>query len=161
MWFDVNFFVVAIQLLPTFRQLPGFIAVAQMLVKPLVTIYTNWYNFRLESIYKMEHTGQVCYLRKSLNDKFDPIERRIYIGEGVEFSDVVIYTEAEDMPGLWIGTEAENQYQVWLRSEPEMDSDLDFIVWVPATVYTYNLHAVKTHVEFYRQGGRRYAIFII
>lgn len=161
MWFDINFFALAVQLLPTFRQLPNFIAVVKMLVTPVARIYNSWYAYRSEAVYKMEHTGQVCYLRKSLNDKFDPIQRRIYIGEGVDYSDVIIYTEGENMPGLWIGTQSENQYQVWLRTDSEMDSDLDFIVWVPGTVYNTALNALKVHIEFYRQAGRRYAIFII
>jgi hypothetical protein len=160
MWFDINFYVMALQLLPTFLRYPAIAAYAQALLRPVDTLYIKWYRFRLDNIYKMEHNDQVCYMRKSLNDKFDVSERRIYIGEGNDYTDVVIYTEAEEQE-LYIGTEAENQYQVWLRTEAEMDTELDFIVYVPQELYNTQIYALRAHIDFYREGGSRYAIFII
>ncbi|MDV6170243.1 hypothetical protein R1T16_17535 [Flavobacterium sp. DG1-102-2] len=136
------------------------IAYIRALLNPLDTLYYAWYLFRTENIYKLEHTGQVCYLRKSLNDKFDPSQRRIYIGNGLLYDTLYIHTEAEAQRQD-LHTEAEDG-TLWLRTEAETaDTGLDFIVYVPQEVYSNSLYAVKGHIEFYLEGGARYSIMII
>ena len=82
--YDVNFKRLALLLLPTFWRRPLFAAMAYAAVSPLQYLHTRFILWKRESDYRLEHNGQVCYLRALLNDKFDPIDRRITITETVE-----------------------------------------------------------------------------
>lgn len=159
MLFDINWDKLVLYLLPTFLRKPFLLGYTRALLSPMESLYYKWYNWRIDNIYKLEHTNQICYLRGSLNDKFDPVERRIYIGNGLLFDTQYIFTEVEEQD-VWLGTEAEEE-TVWLRTEAETaDTGLDFIVYVPETIYNTQLDGLRAHIEFYKAGGKRYNIFI-
>ena len=159
MWYKIDWNILALDNLPTMLRKPSVSALAQILLKPINSLYYKWYNWRIDNIYKLDHTNQICYLRGSLNDKFDPVERRIYIGNGLLFDTQYIFTEAEEQD-VWLDTEAETE-TIWLRTEPETaDTGLDFIVYVPETIYNTQLDGLRAHIEFYKAGGKRYNIFI-
>ena len=82
--YDVNFKRLALLLLPTFWRRPLFAAMAYAAVSPLQYLHTRFILWKRGGDYRLEHNGQVCYLRALLNDKFDPIDRRITITESVE-----------------------------------------------------------------------------
>ncbi|MFE3868688.1 hypothetical protein ACFX5E_11465 [Flavobacterium sp. LS2P90] len=159
MWFKIDWNILALDQIPIALRKPSVSAVAQIVLKPLNDLYYKWYNWRIDNIYKLDHTSQICYLRGSLNDKFDPVERRIYIGNGLLFDTQYIFTEAEDID-VWLETESEDE-TLWLRTEPETaDTGLDFIVYVPETIYNTQLDGLHAHIKFYKAGGKRYNIFI-
>lgn len=159
MWFDIDWYKFGTQNLPNKWRDVSTIQFVKVLLRPLNDVYYKWYNWRIDNIYKLENTGQICYLRGSLNDKFDPVERRIYITDGLEFETVYIYTEAEDRT-VYIYTEAENK-PLYLRTEAETaDSGLDFLVYVPLSIYNNQKDGIKAHIKFYKDGGKRYKIII-
>lgn len=159
MRFDINWQYFAVQMLPIKWRDSATILFLKCLLRPINDIYIKWYNWRLENIYKLEHSGQVCYLRGSLNDKFDPIQRRIYITDGQFYDTYYVYTESEQQ-GRFINIENEDS-TVYIRTESETaDTGLDFIVFVPDTIYNTQIDALHAHVRFYKAGGRRYNIFI-
>lgn len=160
MWNEVDVNRLVVEYLPTMLRKPALAAFVQVVHQPLVTGHYTWNQWRAENIYKLEHTGQICYLRKALNDKFDPVQRRIYIGDGNQYGMEYIYTENEAIV-RHIGTEPEDNV-MWLRNEVETaDSGFDFIVWVPAEVHLVHIHGLRAQTEFYKAGGKRYAIQII
>lgn len=159
MWFNINWNVFVLDNIPTMLRKPSLAALAQIVMKPLNSLYYLWYNWRLDNIYKLEHNYQICYLRGSLNDKFDPVERRIYIGDGLLYETQYIFTEVEEQD-VWLETESEPE-TIWLRTESETaDTGLDFIVYVPEEIYNRQLDALHAHIKFYKAGGKRYNIFI-
>lgn len=159
MWYKIDWNVFALDQIQIALRKPSVSALAQIVLKPLNSLYYKWYNWRIDNIYKLEHTGQICYLRGSLNDKFDPVERRIYIGDGLLFDTQYIFTEAEEQD-VWLYTEDEDE-TIWLRTESETaDTGLDFIVYVPEAIYNTQLDGLKAHIEFYKAGGKRYNIVI-
>lgn len=159
MWFDINWDIFGVQNLPNKWRDINSISFLKVILKPINDLYYNWYNWRIDNIYKLEHTGQVCSLEGSLNDKFDPVERRIYIGDGLLYETTYIFTEAEEQD-IWIETESEPE-TIWLRTESETaDTGLDFIVYVPEEIYNRQLDALHAHIKFYKAGGKRYNIFI-
>lgn len=159
MWYKIDWNIFALEQIPIVLRKPWFSALAQIVLKPLNSLYYTWYNWRIDNIYKLEHTGQICYLRGSLNDKFDPVERRIYIGDGLLFDTQYIFTEAEEQD-VWLDTDDEEE-TIWLRTESETaDTGLDFIVYVPETIFNTQIDGLKAHIEFYRAGGKRYSILI-
>lgn len=159
MWYKVDWNILAILNLPTMLRKPLLAAFVQILLKPLNSLYYLWYEWRIKNIYKIEHSGQVCYLRKSLNEDFDPIQNRIWIGEGTLHDLTYIYTEPEKK-NTSIYTEPENKI-IWLRTELETaDTGLDFIVWVPMEIFNSSYFGLDAHVKFYKAGGKRYKIMI-
>ena len=159
MWYNIDWNILALDNIPTALRKPSVSALAQIVLKPLNSLYYKWYNWRIDNIYKLEHTNQICYLRGSLNDKFDPVERRIYIGDGQLFDTTYIFTEAEEQD-VWLDTEAEAE-TIWLRTESETaDTGLDFIVYVPEALYNTQIYALHAHIQFYKAGGKRYNIHI-
>lgn len=159
MWYKIEWNILVLDNIPTMLRKPSLAAFAQLLLKPLNSLYYKWYNWRIDNIYKLEHTGQVCSLRGSLNDKFDPIERRIRIGDGNLFETTYIFTEAEEQD-VWLKTESEEE-TIWLRTEGETgDTGLDFIVYVPEGIYNTQIYGLHAHIKYYKAGGKRYNIFI-
>jgi hypothetical protein len=159
MWYKIDWNILALDNLPTMLRKPSTAAFSQILLKPLGTLYYKWSLWRQDNIYKLEHTGQVCSLEGSLNDKFDPISRRIYITDGQLNETYYIYTEAEQKD-KFLSTESEPEI-TFLRTESETaDTGLDFIVFVPESLYNTQIHALHAHVKFYKAGARRYNIFI-
>lgn len=159
MWYDINWNVFGVQMLPIKWREANTIQYIKVLLRSLNDLYYKWYNWRIDNIYKLEHTNQICYLRGSLNDKFDPIERRIYIGNGLQYDNQYVFTEAEEQD-VWMHTEEEEDI-IWLRTEAETaDTGLDFIVYVPEALYNTQLNELKAHIDFYKAGGKRYKILI-
>lgn len=159
MWFNIDWNVLALDNIPTMLRKHLYAAYIQFALKPLSSLYYKWFNWRIDNIYKLEHTGQVCSLEGSLNDKFDPVERRIRIGDGQIYDTIYIYSEAEAQD-RFLNTEAEDS-TIWLRTESETaDTGLDFIVYVPEQIYETQIYALDAHVKFYKAGGFRFNIFI-
>ncbi len=159
MWFNINWNKLALQNLPTLLRKPYAAFFSQVLLKPIISLYNNWFQWRDENLYKLSHTGQVCKLRQSLNDRFDPALRRIYIGDAQFYDTTYIYTEAEAQD-VYVNTEAEEP-TIWLRTEAETaDTGLDFIVFVPEQIFNTQIHGLRAHIDFYKAGGKRYNIFI-
>lgn len=157
MWFNIDWNILALDQIPIALRKASVSALGQFILKPINSLYYKWYNWRIDNLYKLEHTGQVCYLRGSLNDKFDPVQRRIYIGNGLLYDTQYIFTEAEEQE-VWLETDAEPE-TIFIRTEAETaDTGLDFIVYVPEELYNNQLDGLKAHVNYYKAGGKRYTI---
>lgn len=151
MWYKVNYRKLAIENTPTFLRKEVLVAFIHILKSPIISIYNNWLKMRKAQLYKIEHTGQVCYLRKSLNDSFDVSLRRIYIGNGNQYKRQYIYTRAEGKP-KYLG-------KMYLRSRTDYaDTGVDFIVFVPGSIVDTKIHELNAHIDFYKEGVKRYKI---
>lgn len=161
--FEIDINRLAVQLLPTRWRQSKMIAWVKSLVAPIMSLHYQFQQKRAEDLYKLAHNGQVCYLRKVLNDKFDPIERRIQITGGNRYEPQYIYTEAEQQP-VHLGT-------MYLRDESVYeDTGVDFLVLMPFDVWNiqkteirigeYRFYEVEAIVNFYRLASKRYKIQI-
>jgi hypothetical protein len=160
MWYKVDFKRLVIILLPTFLRKPVVVGYVHALLMPIDNLHYKWTKFRDDNIYKLSHNGQVCYLRGALNDSFDPVLRRIYIGNSNLYATTYIFTEGEAQD-VWLETEGEED-TIWLRTESETaDTGLDFIVWVPQSVFNNQYHELNAMIHFYKAGGKKYSIYII
>lgn len=151
MWYKVDFKRLGILFLPMALRKPKLIALTHSLLAPLISLHYTFTQNRNENLYKLQHNGQVCYLRKALNDAFDNTLRRIIIVDGNQFYRVYIYTEPELRP-QFLKT-------IYLRDDVDYgDTGVDFIVIVPQD--TYNEFEMKTLIDFYKLAGMRYKIEI-
>lgn len=79
--YEVNIKRFALLLLPTFWRKPLLATLAYAMVSPLGYLHTRFVLFRRDTVYRLTHNGQVCYLRAVLNDQFRP-DRAAYHDHG-------------------------------------------------------------------------------
>lgn len=150
MWYKVDFKILPILLLPTMLRKYKTVIWAQSLMAPVEALHYGFMRNRERNLYKLQHNGQVCYLRKALNDSFDIDQRRIQIVDGNKFGREYIYTHAEAKP-RFLGT-------MFLRPSTDFeDTGVDFIVLVPADL-NFNEYDMTALVDFYRLASKRYKI---
>lgn len=150
--FDLNYDKLAIMLLPSFLRKQKTVAFIQALLMPIKLLYRDFTAKRSSNLYNLSHNGQVCRLRKLLNDNFDPIDRRIYITDGNRYQRQYIYTAAEQQK-RYLGS-------MFLRpSDDFADAGIDFRVVVPDgfPLETVN-HQLKATIDYYKLAGIRYKI---
>lgn len=117
---------------------------------PLVKVVDDFNSNRKRNLYNLAHNGQVCHLRKVLNDRFDVGERRIKIADGNKYKRQYIYTLAEQKP-KYLGV-------MYLRQNTDYaDTGVDFIVEVPKGL-KYNDYEMKALIDFYKLASKRYKI---
>ncbi len=135
----------------------------KVLITPIKSLHFEFNKKRLQDIYKLEHNGQVCYLRKALNDSFDNDLRRIEIVDGNRFKAQYIYTDPEKKD-KYLGN-------MYLRDDSVFeDTGVDFLVLVPLDVWDrykievsigeYKFYEIEAVVDFYRLASKRYKIEI-
>ncbi len=154
MWYNLNFNILARLLLPSFLRKQALINYCNIVLLPISNIYDVWLSFRYNNIYKLAHNGQVCFLRKVLNDKFDPQLRRIRIGNGNSYERYYIYTTAENRPNF-LGVSYIHNHSDY------SDTGVDFIVYAPHTIsamQTQEKYELKALIDFYKEGVKRYKI---
>ncbi len=154
MWYNINYYILSIELLPTFLRKVRIVKFLSVLLEPINKLYYQWFLFRKDNLYKLSNTGQVCYLRKVLNDTFDPSQRRIEIHNGNKYSRVYIYTTAEHSPH-YLGV-------MYLHPNSDYaDTGVDFIVKAPQDLpqmQTAEKYELKALIDFYKEGVKRYKI---
>ncbi len=151
MWYRININKYAVQLLPTHKRKPKFIAYIKVLISPIVSLHDEFLRDQAEDNHKLNHTGQICYLRNVLNDKFDNTLRRIYIGDGNLFDAEHIYTSPEEIP-RFLGT-------MFLRTRDELsDTGVDFIVFVPPEILNVLTDQLTAQINYFKEGVKRYKL---
>ncbi|MDB0600683.1 hypothetical protein PL373_05900 [Tenacibaculum maritimum] len=162
--FDINYNRLVGILTPVVLRKPKMMSWLQVLVSPITSLHYKFQMKRKLDLYKLEHNGQVCYLRKVLNDAFDASERRIQITDGNRFIPQYIYTEGEEKP-TYLG-------EMYLRDESVyQDTGVDFIVLLPLGIWNahktqirigeYRFYDIESVIDFYRLASKRYKIEFI
>ena len=139
-------------LTPTFLRKPKLIAWLRTLAMPLNKLLDDFKVHRERDLYNLTHNSQVCYLRKALNDEFDPQLRRIKIEDGRQNQRLYIYPRSANRP-LYIG-------KVFLYQRGSyIDGGVDFVVVLPHGL-EYDRYKLEALVNFYKLAGKRWTIEI-
>ncbi|WP_157730233.1 hypothetical protein [Tenacibaculum jejuense] len=124
MWYRIDIFKWTTLLLPTHLRKPKIIAFLKVLITPLSSLYDKFIIDQQDDFFYLKHNAQVCYLRKALNDQFDPVNREITLSDGNRFERIYIYTRAEETP-LFLT-------KLTLNSRDDYsDTGVDYIVGIP------------------------------
>nr|DAJ30014.1 MAG TPA: hypothetical protein [Caudoviricetes sp.] len=150
----LNVQTLAVLLTPTFLRGRRMVAWLRVLTAPLASLHYAFTEKRTQDLYKLAHNGQVCYLEKALNDRFDRQSRRIRIEDGTRYKQEYIYTQAENRPRI---VSPENPMILYPRGY-YADIGVDFIVKVPREIYKTNDYEMKALIDFYRLASKRYKI---
>lgn len=151
MWYSFNAQELSLQLIPTYLRKGRLGALLCLATSEIIDLNNLFLIYSSNSIKKINHNGQVCKLRKILNDTFD-YQRRIKIVDGVLKKPVYIYTDGEHKP-KWIG-------KFFIYTDEETDrTKVDFTVIIPAELKNYRIE-IKALVDFYKLASKRYKIII-
>ncbi|MBD3748500.1 MAG: hypothetical protein IE931_03295 [Sphingobacteriales bacterium] len=153
MVFNIDFEKLVLWLIPTFLRKPIIYAYVKALVNPAAQLHQEFLNNWESNLYKLSHNSQVFSIESVLNDKFDPVERRIYITNGFTKDRIYAYTRTELKP-VYLPIPLFNRGDY-------ADTGVDFIVWIPNVVAmnTESLIEAKASVNFYKRGSKRFKIY--
>jgi len=123
-------------LMPPFLKKDAHLAWIECLLEPLATLNSDLLIWVNEKQIELEYTGQTLLLEKMLNDKFDPIDRRIVVVHQSETRESD-YLRSEATPGDfdYLISEAETARFMEYRSERSAVVIDGFDVRIP-TEYT-------------------------
>lgn len=179
--FEIDFKKLIVLLLPTFLRKPVLFSLLKALIRPVVILYDDFKTQRTKNLYRANHNGQVCYLRKMLNDYFDNDLRRMSIAEGNADDWTFIYkhetfNETEGGVPLWMSRADSAIPGSYGNSTLVFDSDnigikliskqgyvgssgLDFLIRVPASLRGIaDESRMISLVNYYKLASKRYTI---
>ena len=136
----------------------------RVLIKPVEQLYDAFLDFRKEQLYIMSHNSQVVYLRKVLNDKFDPSDRRIQIVNVEVYEPVWYYDTADNKPVYHYDT-ADNKPVYHYDQADYNQNNTDFIVKLPIAIKPGTPEAVAElerkvmyYVDYYKLYSKEYKL---
>lgn len=107
---------------------------------------------------KVRQTSQVIYLEKLLNDRFDPVLRRIFILNTSEVNFLYIGNNAEEQPqDVFLANNSEGADPVFYGNNIEVEALDDYIINVPTAV-TFDEDELRSQVDVYNLAGKQYAV---
>lgn len=154
MWYKVDFDRLVLLLLPTFLRKPVLFGYVRALIAPIAGLHYKWSRMRDDNLTKLSYNSQRCYLRKALNDKYDPDLRRITIEGTLGVDQDYIYTQAENLD-VFLGV-------MYLEQDFNyMIGAVDFLVNVPAAILNEKINEITALVDFYKLAGKSYQLVSI
>lgn len=148
--FELDIKKLGVLLLPSLLRKAKMVAWIGALLSPLGSLHGNFLNKRKIDLYRLEHNGQKCYLRKALNDAFDKENRRIRIEDTPRKPTKYLYTRAENK-SVYLG-------KMYLNTRGfGLDEGVDFVVHLPKELDEQELE-VKVLVDYYKLASKRYMI---
>lgn len=152
-WRVVNFDRLIELLMPTFLRQPMMFAFLKSIVKPLDILYN-------QIMYKMQHTCQVIYLEKMLNEYFVVAA---YDSQNHEATKVVFIDDAPKPPTkyIYLNQEIPPKEYLYLRTQYLTgDTDhIDFIIHIPSS-FVFVEDKLKAIIDYYKLAGKKYKIEI-
>ncbi len=146
-----------------FNLLPHFLRTTKMqewlnsLFAPLVTINTFFNSARNNVLYKLQFTGQVNYLERVLNDRFDPIGLGIFISNANQPDREYIFNTVELREDTFLFNTAEAGADTYFYQQQEFDDAIDFTINIPVAV-PFNTPDLDVIVNRYRKAGTQYNV---
>lgn len=147
-------------LLPTFLRKPVVGALLYSALNPLSETFAAFLDFKNATDYRLNHNGQICYLRAVLNDAFDVEKRRIEVADsGVNGGVIRVFLTKLETPlmtpqrklgGLIInrrGFAGVGSYDFWITIPYELASTID-IARLKGIVNTYKLASKRYAISY-------------
>lgn len=157
--FRTNITKLALLLLPPRLRQPALVAFLKAIIAPVEQLKSGFDNLRDAAAYNIAITPQVCYLEKALNDRFDPIIRKISIKNTDKLTPIFIHTNEANMPVLL----QLNEPVVIHDNSAYATAGIDFYVYVPARLQLDDkkLYEVKALVNTYKLADKQFKIFTV
>lgn len=142
------------QVTPSFLRKDRLTGLLQSIIFPVKQLFEIFKKFREAKIYELTHSGQIFSLENVLNDRFDQIDRRIYITDGLTKDRTYIYTRDENK-AVYLGN-------LFLYNRGDYaDTGVDFIVWVPNAIVISleEMYELRASVNKYKIDPKRFKVY--
>lgn len=143
-------------LVPKALRQPLFMTMVRAVLHGHSDVYNRFLRYRQAKIYQVTITGQVCYLERMLNDRWDFTQRRIRIDDAVWHLPWFIYQEAELKP-QYLFRKSEDRPQYLYRNGEAGDGKDDFVVLVPMDI-GFSEPEMRAAIDSYKLFGTKYTI---
>lgn len=144
--------------MPTFLRQSTFVALLQISAGGLITVYNKFVENRKNNLYKLKITGQVCYLRKMLNDAFPAGGGLITIDSGIAVG-VWQYAYDENYDPYRKHLLIEDAGTLFWDEHTISEGLSNFIVKVPASLKNANNEArMRSLLNYYKLLSKSYTI---
>lgn len=157
--FDIDFNSVVVWLLPRKYRTLFNVAYLKALIAPIVTLYNKFLTYRTDTLYKLNHNSQVCYMEAVFNDAFDTSLRRIYISDaGGEV--VTLINRDTDGDALIINRDTDGDALLIHNDSAYFGGSYDFIINIPYQFSEAELFRLKALANYYKLAGKRYDVVV-
>jgi len=153
----VNFKKLVVLLLPVALRQSTIVALLQVSVSGLTTVYNQFITNRANNLYKLKITGQVCYLRKMLNDAFPEGGGVITIDDGVAVGEWQFAWDEDYDPYRKYLLASDDTF-LW-DTNSISEGLANFIVKVPIALQSVNNEArMRSLLNYYKLISKSYTI---
>lgn len=155
---EINYKRLIVLLLPTFLRQATITAFLRAMTIPIEYLYNQFLANRNSNLYRLKMNGQVCYLRRVLNDAFPEAGGLIRIEDGEEVGAWLFLWDEEFDPYLYYTDIPDAGVFVWDESAI-LASANNFKVSVPAVVFSVNNDArLRALLNEYKLISKSYTI---
>jgi hypothetical protein len=159
--FDINYKRAVLLLLPTFLRREVLTSFLYAMVAPAVTLYDLFTVNRKNNLYRLRMNGQVCYLRKVLNDAFPDAGRAIRVEDEHITGRWAFFWDLDNAAGrvtLAYDLNTDQATKLWDR-DAIMDKVNSFVVVCPKKLQNYNNEVrLKSILNTYKLLSKSYRI---
>ena len=138
---------------------PDYLALLETFITPINSLHSQLLFFRNYVNYRLSITPQVCYLQKLLNDRFDPVDRRIVIEKAVAYDAVPLFLKDEQKP-VKLYKKSEHLPKVFYTKSETMMFTVDFIVKVPITM-PFDMNELTAYLDIDVLPSKIYKVQIV
>ena len=156
--FNIDLEKLAHWMIPVRWRADGVVAWVKATAATWSDLYNRFAIYRKLVTYNLFITPQVCYLEKALNDKYDPIQRRIFIEDGAENEPVYLFIRDEQKP-VYLYARSEEKPVYLIQRAESAEYGVDFTVHVPAGL-TFNMAEMRTYVTVYKLATKTFSIVL-
>ena len=154
--FQIDFKKLVLLLLPTFLRRERIVAFLNVLTAPVASLFNLFDANREGNLYRLRTNGQVCYLRRALNDAFPDAGGQIRIEDIRSGNWVMALDESLTDDQLIVG--AAQPVIIWDADTIMKETD-SFLVVVPAGVNNPNNDAkLRSILNLYKLTSKSYQI---
>lgn len=154
--YHIDFKNLLIQLLPKPLRKVKWLSFLLTLISPVIGLYNAFMAFRNLMLYRLTITPQVCFLEKMLNDRYDPIERRIWIDDAKVYDYIYVFLKVEDKPVYFYKKSENKPVYMYTRAETNIFG-ADFTINIPLAV-VYNMNELIALVNSYKLASKKFKI---
>lgn len=138
--FEIDFKKLAVLLTPTFLRRAVFTSLVRVLMQPLATLHFTFAARRTDSLFRLEHNGQVCRLKHALNS----LDGSLTYANGFEISDINAVGEVvwaydehtDDSRLVWFLQPLPDNTMIYNLADITADTS-SFVVFVPG-IFAFN-----------------------
>lgn len=151
--YPINITKLGISLLPTQLRTASVAEFIRVMLFPLQSIQNAFFANRDRNNYLLTHNGQVCRLRKVLNEAFPTRSKSFLIEDAVDYG---TWQYARDEDDLYNQLMIPDEGGVIIWDEETMTKYADFIVLIPADVAGVdNMNMIRALVNTYKLASKK------